>query len=239
MIPDKKIVLFIVEGFNDETALAVSLETLISTDNVKFEITDGDVTSDYYGKDIAAKVGDCVKRHCEKYNYSKDDFAEVVLLVDMDGAFIDNESYHLSHNHIKPFYDTDKIHYNNPDKLKDSHEIKRRNLSRLIPLTKVFRTIPFSVYFFSCNLDHVICSDANLTQELKHKIAAKFDKQYKNDPAGFIKFFHADEITVSDKYSDSWDYIKRDNSSLKRHSNFNVYLSLEAIRIPRDFSHII
>ena len=239
MIPDKKIVLFIVEGFNDETALAVSLETLISTNNIKFEITDGDITSDYYGKDIAAKVGDCVKRHCDKYNYSKEDFAEVILLVDMDGSFIDNEAYHMSKEHSSPYYDADKILYNNPDKLMKSHEIKCRNLSRLILLSKVYRIIPFSVYFFSCNLDHVICNDANLSQELKHKIAAKFDKQYKNNPAGFINFFHADDIAVSDKYNDSWDYIKRDNNSLKRYSNFNVYLSLEAVRIPRDFSHII
>ena len=236
MIPEKKIVLFIVEGFNDETALAVSLETLISTDIIKFEITDGDITSDYYGKDIAAKVGDCVKKHCDKYNYSKDDFAEVVLLVDMDGAFIGGKSYHISHKHYEPFYAADKILYHNPDKLIKSHEIKQRNLSRLVLLSKVFRSIPFSVYFFSCNLDHVICGDANLVQGSKHKIAADFDKQYKNNPAGFVMFFHADDITVGEKYQESWNYIKQNNNSLKRCSNFNIYLSPEAIRIPRDFS---
>jgi len=127
VIPDKKIVLFIVEGFNDETALAVSLETLISTDHIKFEITDGDVTSDFYGKDIAARVGDCVRNHCEKYSYSQDDFAEVVLLVDMDGVFIDNASYQNNSDHSKPYYNSDKIFYDNPDRLIKSHENKRKN----------------------------------------------------------------------------------------------------------------
>ena len=239
MIPDKKIVLFIVEGFNDETALAVSLETLISTDHIKFEITDGDVTSDFYGKDIAARVGDCVRNHCEKYNYSQDDFAEVVLLVDMDGVFIDNASYQNNSDHSKPYYNKDKILYNNPDKLIKSHENKRKNLSRLVLLSKVFRTIPFSVYFFSCNLDHVICGDANLTKVLKHKEAVKFDMEYKNNPAGFITFFNTDDIITGSNYKDSWDYIKKDNNSLKRCSNFNIYLSPEAIRIPRDFSGLL
>ena len=86
----KKVVLFIVEGFNDQTALALPLENLLTSEHVKFEITEGDITGDHYGKDIAAKVGDCVRKHCEENKYQKDDFTEVVLLVDMDGAFIDN-----------------------------------------------------------------------------------------------------------------------------------------------------
>ena len=87
----KQVVLFIVEGVSDETALAIPLEKLFSTEHVRFDITSGDITSDYSGKSIAAKVGECVKRHCDEYKYKREDFAEVVLLTDMDGAFIEEE----------------------------------------------------------------------------------------------------------------------------------------------------
>jgi len=74
---------------------------------------------------------------------------------------------------------------------------------------------------------------------LKHKEAVKFDMEYKNNPAGFLMFFNADDITVAKNYNDSWNYIKQDNNSLKRCSNFNIYLSPEAIRIQRDFSGLL
>ena len=92
MTPKKKVVLFIVEGFNDQTALAVSLERLLNTESVKFEITEGDITSDYSGKNIAAKVGDIIKKHCEEYKFKTEDFMEAVLLVDMDGAYVKAEA---------------------------------------------------------------------------------------------------------------------------------------------------
>ena len=47
MTPKKQVILFIVEGINDQTALAVSLERLLTTERVKFEITGGDITNDF------------------------------------------------------------------------------------------------------------------------------------------------------------------------------------------------
>ena len=60
MIPKKKVVLFIVEGANDQIALSVPLENLLTNENVKFEVIEGDVTADYIGKTVVAKIGDCV-----------------------------------------------------------------------------------------------------------------------------------------------------------------------------------
>jgi len=237
MMPKKRVVLFIVEGINDKIALALPLEKLLTTENVKFEITEGDITSDYYGKDAAARVGDLIKKHCDEYKYKREDFAEVVLLVDMDGAYISENSIIQSDDYDKPYYDSNKILHQNPEKVKKTHGRKQKNLNRLIFLPQVNRTIPFSVYFFSCNLDHVICENANLSRNEKSLVVESFEEEYQADPTGFISFFHADEIAIADTYNGSWNYIKQDINSLKRCSNFHIFLSPRAIRIPRSFSH--
>ena len=109
MTPKKKVILFIVEGFNDQTALALPLEKLLTNEHVKFDVVNGDITSDFTGKNISAKLGDYVNMHSKVY----------------------------------------------------------------------------------------------------------------------------------DTYCDSWDYIKKNTNSLKKCSNFNVFLSLEAIRTPRDFTDLL
>ena len=233
----KQVVLFIVEGVSDETALAMPLEKLFSTEHVRFDITNGDITSEYSGKSIAAKVGLCVKRHCDEYKYKREDFAEVVLLVDMDGAFIEANSILKNESYESPYYGSCNILYKNPETLHKSHSIKQQNLNRLISLPHVYRTIPFSVYFFSCNLDHVICNDANLTPKRKVKEAETFRRRYHDDPSGFIAFFNSEDISVSESYDGSWNHIKKGANSLTRCSNINVLLSPHAIRVARDFSH--
>ena len=235
----KQVILFIVEGINDDTALALPLEKLLTTEDVKFEVTHGDITSEIGGKDIAAKVGDCVKKHCEEYKYKREDFAEIVLLVDMDGAYIRKTSIEQSSGNAKPYYASDKILYTDPDLLSRIHIVKQSNLNRLINLPYVYRTIPFSVYFFSCNLDHVICDNANLSQREKSREAEAFRKKHYNNPAALLTFFHDSSIKTGLLYDESWNYIKQGLNSLRRLSNFHIFLSPNAIRFPRDFSSII
>ena len=235
----KQVVLFIVEGVSDETALAIPLEKLFSTEHIRFDITNGDITSDYPGRSIAAKIGECVKRHCDEYKYKREDFAEVVLLTDMDGTFVEAKSILKDESYERPYYNSCNILHKNPLMLHKSHSIKQQNLNRLISLPSVFRTIPFSVYFFSSNLDHVICNNANLPHKRKIIEAEKFRKIYYNDPSGFIAFFNSEDISVSESYVGSWNHIKEGANSLTRCSNLNVLLSPNAMRIARDFSKIV
>jgi hypothetical protein len=238
MTPKKKVVLFILEGFNDQTALAAALDNLLTTENAVFEVTDGDITSDKSGKNVVSKIGDCVNLHCKKYGYEKSDILEVVLLTDMDGAYINQESIVQNDDYIKPYYNADKILHFKPEDFKKIHTIKQGNLNRLIYLPTVCRTIPFSIYFFSCNLDHVVCEDANLTQREKSNAAKSFERKYHSDIAGFLTFFKDENIAVGNTYDESWNYIKQDNNSLKRCSNLNVFLSPAAARTPRDFINL-
>jgi hypothetical protein len=110
----------------------VPLEKLLTTEHVKFEVTEGDVTSDYSGKNVAAKIGDCIKRHCDEYKYKIEDFAEAILLVDMDGAYIDAKSILQNDDYDSPYYSSDRILHSRPEKLIKTHSIKQLNLNTML-----------------------------------------------------------------------------------------------------------
>jgi len=236
MKPRKKVVLFIVEGVSEETALSLPLEKLLANDSVRFDIVRGDITSKYSGTNISSKIGERVRDHCDENGFKREDLAEVVLLVDTDGAYIDKSLIIRDESHEKAHYTTNNILHKEPEEIIDSRTRKQTNLNRLISLPKVYRSVPFSMYFFSCNLDHVICGNANLISDNeKTKSSEGFRAKYHSDPSGFLSYFHSDEIAIGQAYNDSWEHIKGECNSLKRCSNFNVFLSPNAIRIPREF----
>jgi hypothetical protein len=234
---EKKVVLFIVEGANDQIALANPLENLLSSESVTFQITDGDITSDRLGKNIKAKVGDVIKQHCKHYKLKLSDIIEVVLLIDMDGAYIPPDSIILDANNKNAFYKEDAVLHCSPVMLYETHLRKQQNLNTLVGTGKIMGTL-FSIYYFSCNLDHVICNDANLSQARKREEAGRFEENYSDDSFGFINFFHEEGLARESSYPESWQIFRAGENSLKRLSNFNIFLSIDAKSIPRDFSHL-
>lgn len=216
-----------VEGSNDEIALAMPLKNLqktLSKDGIEFEITHGDLTSDIKVTNIVNAVGKCVSDYLSKYKLKNTDILEVVLLLDMDGAYIPDSAIVQSNVHTKPFYNEDKILHQEPEKLKRTHAQKQKYLNRLITLSKICK-IPFSVYFVSCNLDHIICGKANLDKQEKRRVAENFESKYSDDTTGFISFFSDPEISTGEDHKESWDFIRQDLNSLKRHSNISIFLS--------------
>ena len=70
----KKIVLFLVEGITDKTALGFVLQSIIKKENVQFELTDGDLTSEPTAStvNIINRVVEKVKRFSGKIYKPKD-----------------------------------------------------------------------------------------------------------------------------------------------------------------------
>jgi len=85
----KKIVYIIVEGPSDETALGVILSRIYSGSEVHVEITHGDITSDenIASNNIEEKINDFMAGYAQ-HTFYKDDFQQVIHIVDMDGAYI-------------------------------------------------------------------------------------------------------------------------------------------------------
>jgi len=96
-------------------------------------------------------------------------------------------------------------------------------LNRLIGIRNVFGgTVPYRVYFFSSNLEHILHDKINLKQEEKLKLANEFEEQYDYDPCAFVDFLR--QFDIGD-YQQSWDLMKEGVNSLNRNTNFYIYFN--------------
>ena len=102
-----------------------------------------------------------------------------------------------------------------------------QNVERLASLNKVWVSIPYSVYYMSCNLDHVLYGKLNSSDEDKERDAIAFARKYKDDVPGFIDFMTKSEFSVCDGYKESWKYIQEERHSLERHSNLGIAFTRE------------
>lgn len=221
----KKVVLFIVEGINDKTCLESVLGKIIDSNEVRFQITEGDITSQN-GIDefkIRNEIGKIVKSFKDKYHLSPEHFMEVVHIIDTDGAFIDDKSI-IYADVEEPQYFDDGIKTKNIDNIVSRNHRKRAIIERMLKISSVLKSVPYSVFYFSSNMDHVLHGKANMDQNEKNDYADAFDDRFADDPDGFLELMCESAFAVNGTYEESWEYIKAGNNSVCQHSNFSVYL---------------
>lgn len=164
MAKRKKVILLIVEGITDKTCLGFALSKILNSNIVEFQLINGDITCEtgINSSNIAEKVGRIVKEFSDPFSFKALDFLEIVHLVDMDGAYVaDNQIVQRTpetpvdpSDRKKLYYGDNQIFVNNIVSIQKRNQQKTSIINRLISMKKVWRTIPYSVYFFSCNLDH-------------------------------------------------------------------------------------
>ena len=161
---------------------------------------------------------------------------EIVYIIDIDEAYVDDSLIIDDPSHAEFFYTRGGIHHH-PSKDVVRRNVRKRNrIQSLLGIDRVTvfrRSIPFSLYFYSVNIDDFHHDDAlNWDDAKKNREAALFERHYlqKKSPEGKIKLFkelfekrNPDDFPA--KYIESWDYIKNDNHSLNRCSN--VFLILD------------
>ena len=175
----KKVMLFIVEGPTDETSLSTVLNRIFSSATVKFQVIHGDIlTRDFTSSDkIVAAVWEQEKEFMGSI-YRKSDICRIVHLTDMDGVFIPDDAV-VENDTVEidtpPYYTETQIQTPNRAGILDRNQRKRNNIDRLSACPKV-AGIPYSMYYFSLNLEHklAVAGGINL-QTLPRIIAAKPD----------------------------------------------------------------
>lgn len=221
----KKIILFIVEGINDKTCLGGVLEQILDSNEVRFQMTYGDITTrneiDEYS--IKKEIGNVVKQFKDKYHLKPEHFMEVVHLIDTDGAFLSKE-FIFEEDTDKVIYRDTGIYTNKVQNLLERNKKKNVVVERMLEISKVLKTIPYSVYYFSSNMDHVFHNNANLSETDKSSLADEFDMKYAEDIEAFKKLITESEFSVRGTYEETWSFIKLSKNSICRHSNFGVYL---------------
>lgn len=227
----KKIVLFIVEGKSEEAALAPILSKIIASSVVKFKVLHGDITSDLYSQP-KKKMIDKIKVHVKKFMgsiFRSEDILEIIHIVDLDGAYIPDSS--VVHKDLKSvLYHDATIETGHVDQILKRNAFKTSNMNALVETESVRigqgknGIIPYSIYYMSCNLDHVIHNERNLQPRLKKQSAIDFADKYDGKEFEFYSFLSTDEILKAHSFVDSWRYIQNKHMSLSRCSNLALYL---------------
>ena len=247
----KKIVLFLVEGRSDSRALSIPLantcygfdrdvdvyvryskETSRTTGDI---IEGGDVTSKYgVNPDTIELVIDrlyLLSFFRDEHLYPKD-ITRIIQLVDMDGAFIPDSNVIASNSSNGTEYTDDLLLASDTDALLERNAQKRDNICHLVSMDTIKtgfdrrkRAIPYSVYFFSSNLDHFLHDDANLEQYQKIVRADDFSRKCCSQPSLFYDTILSDSEYVQCSYAESWKKIQVGCNSLKKHSNLGLLLT--------------
>lgn len=224
----KKIVFVIVEGNTDRTALGAILSNVYDNDQIHVVVVNGDITTSIgvTQSNIRAKIGNMINNQIKKIHVRKSDIKQIIHLVDMDGAYISNTKVISDMNCQKVLYESDGIHTNNVQAIIKRNIQKQSNLNILIG-TKNICNIPYTVYYMSCNLDHVLHNKRNNSQTEKSKDAHNFAMKYKDNSSLFLDFICNSNFSVVSNYNDSWDFIKDDMNSIERYTNLGICFSDE------------
>lgn len=220
----KKVILFIVEGVTDKTSLGGIIDKLVSSNLVRFYITGGDITSDSFSNssNAIAKVNNLIKAFLTKeLGIKKSDIIQIVHLIDMDGAYIEGNQIQVED--VKGFaYSESAIIANSVEHVVKRNSRKQQVIDRLSLCPKI-SGIPYSMYYFSCNLEHVLFNEINLADELKLEYAERFSDSYYKTEATFVDFIREEQFAVKGDYKETWEFIKLNGNSLKRYSNFHLF----------------
>ncbi len=223
----KKIVFVIVEGPSDEEAIGVLLHRIYDSSVVYVHVMHCDITTELgvNSNNIVAKIGNLVKGYAER-KFKPCDFSQIIHITDMDGAFIPDAAILEDATAVKTIYSVTEIRTQRKSRIENRNRQKRENLDRLSSTFKVWN-IPYSIYYMSCNLDHALYGQLNITNDEKETYAFAFAKRYMNDIPSFIKYICESEFSVLNSYPESWQYIREGLHSLERHTNFGLCFKTE------------
>ena len=239
----KKFILFIVEGYNDKTEIDAVLhspwfEQYRQLYEPVFYITHGDVMlSSIRVRNRKVKVtavniqkvlDDIVldfRRTSGPYsNISVSDIQEVVQITDTDGTFIPRYNVIRDNSCVYSTYFDDCIRINNIDGIIGRNRRKSEIIKKLLNVKQI-GNIPYSLYYVSCNMDHVLSNERNLSREAKGDNSKKFAFTCRKTPGHLSQSLFNSKIMANGTYEESWEIIQDGLNSLGRYTNFNLFFT--------------
>lgn len=155
---------------------------------------------------------------------------QIVHLIDTDGAFIpDNLVKARKEKGVQYFEDhieTGEVKY-----IQERNQKKSSVVASLCSTGKMKSSIPYSIYYFSRNMEHVLHNVATeLTDDQKVDLADAFAERYEENPKDFVDFIESDEVAVAGTYTQTWTFIREKTNSLNRHSNLRILFEQENLK---------
>lgn len=219
----KKVVFIIVEGLSDAAALETLLTEIFSSNTVVVNVMRCDITTNLgvTPSNIKTKIAEVIKEYARQFGLKSVHFSRVIHLIDTDGAYVSDDCIGEDSTLAKTQYSETCIMASKKENIVDRNQRKRNNVNTLHTCPEIW-SIPYSVYYMSCNLDHVLHNKLNSTDEEKETDAHAFAKKYHGDIAAFLKFICESDFSVMDGYMESWKFIKEGKHSLERHTNLGI-----------------
>ncbi len=220
--------LVVVEGPTDETAFGYLLEKLFASKRVAFDIVGGDTTTAVLpsGGSAQNEVRKAVIAHIDRSLYTWRDLDRIVQIVDLDGAFVDDEAVVACEDGLT--YELDCIRAADVDSIRDRNRRKSLALRKLIGTSDLKyknKAVPYRVYFMARNLEHAL---HNVMESVdageKERLAREFQRRYINDLSGFVKYMHSEDVAVAGGYAETWGAVREGTASLHRGSNLHLLL---------------
>ena len=169
------------------------------------------------------------------------DVTTIIHIIDLDGAYVPRDKIRLFTEEEqaradalitagKPkntLYLDDHIAVrSNLQQRQDTLLRKRKNIEYLLNLDEITvgkRKVRYALYYFSCNLDHFLHGDANMTGAGKMCSAAEFSRTV-TDADSLVAYFTGNEFCPDGDYEHTWKLLRRDTASLQRGSNIHLLI---------------
>lgn len=236
----KKVILVVVEGETEQVILYDYLDAYFTESEVRFDVQRGDILTKWEGTkkttNIKKSVGQVIKRYLEKNKFLPKDLLAIVHITDADGCFIPNEQVKVSANlNDSIFYDETEILVGSEKKkeaIEERNTLKAKNI-KILATSESFTVkknpVPYQLFYFSTNLEHVLWGERNEDPIGKVQKAEEFIETLTSSIEEYLSpLLYADkENTYEEKLEESWAYIMQECNSL--HRSTNVPLLVEMI----------
>ena len=220
----KKVILFLVEGASDLTSLEF-IDNINTNETIKFQITSGDVTSklNITPQNCREEINKILLSFLERSKLRKTDIIKIIHILDIDGVYIPEINIIEDKNIKKFLYTINGIVAPSKENVQKRNESKKQIVEKLLVTSKI-NSIPYEMYYMSCNLEHVLHDKLeDISEDEKKELANKFADKFYEKEIEFIEFINNKDFKVLGDYKATWNFIKKDLNSVNRYSNFWLF----------------
>ena len=220
----KKVILFLVEGASDLTSLEF-IDNINTNETIKFQITSGDVTSklNITPQNCREEINKILLSFLERSKLRKTDIIKIIHILDIDGVYIPEINIIEDKNIKKFLYTINGIVAPSKENVQKRNESKKQIVEKLLVTSKI-NSIPYEMYYMSCNLEHVLHDKLeDISEDEKKELANKFADKFYEKEIEFIDFINNKDFKVLGDYKATLDFIKKDLNSVNRYSNFWLF----------------
>lgn len=235
----KKVILVVVEGETEQIVLNDYLDTFFAETEVRFDVQRGDILTKWEGTkrttNVKNAVGQIISRYLEKNKFLPKDLLAIVHITDADGCFIPHEHVKVSPD-VKGsiFYDETEILVGTTKKkeaIEARNTLKAQNI-KILATSQSFtlkkNPVPYQLFYFSTNLEHVLWGERNEDAIGKVHKADEFIETLSCSIEEYLRpFLHVDKGgSYEEKIEESWAHIMQDCNSLQRSTNVPLVVEM-------------